>query len=133
MTCSRRKPSNEPAMKARAVSRTSTPTVWRAVPSEPPRNRSAVLRRAAPHWARPKEARDDGVEKADVTTDVDQVSVLLRRNLAGRSAHRRHKELTRAWRRRVLGRRIDVGFWVVLVLVALLVQHVPLSERWALV
>lgn len=60
-------------------------------------------------------------------------SVFRRSNRAGRSAHRRHRELSKAWRRRVLGRRTGILVWATLLLAVLLLQHAPLSERWALV
>lgn len=61
------------------------------------------------------------------------VSVYVRRNVAGRSAAQRYKRLKKTWRHRVLGRRTGVLVFSVLFLLFLLVQHVHLSELWAMV
>jgi hypothetical protein len=51
--------------------------------------------------------------------------LLLNRWQAGRSAERRYKELAKAWRRRMFGRRFNLYFWTVYVLLVVLVagQH----------
>jgi hypothetical protein len=62
-----------------------------------------------------------------------RVSVYVRRNVAGRSAAQRYKRLKKAWRHRVLGPRTGVLVFSVLLLLFLLIQHVRLSELWAMV
>ena len=61
------------------------------------------------------------------------MSLAVRRNTAGRSAARKHKQLMKAWRERVLGRRTGLLVWSALLLAGLLLQHVHLDETWALV
>jgi len=57
---------------------------------------------------------------------------VFRHDGAGRSAERRYKRLSRAWRRRVFGRRFSVYFWVIYALLLILVVGRHPSGSWAL-
>jgi hypothetical protein len=64
---------------------------------------------------------------------VGPVIGVLRRERAGRSAARRHKELVKQWRRRVFGPRAALLTYLVLTLaLVILVLDVHLSRGWSL-
>ncbi len=57
---------------------------------------------------------------------------VFRHEGAGRSAERRYKRLSRAWRRRVFGRRFSLYFWAIYGLLLILVVNLRLSGGWSL-
>lgn len=56
---------------------------------------------------------------------------LYRRRAAGRSAERKYKELSRAWRRRIIGGRLSKLLWVLWAAGLVVVVKLHLSSTWA--
>jgi hypothetical protein len=65
--------------------------------------------------------------------DGDDVFDVFSREAAGRSAERKHKELTRAWQVRMFGRRARLYAVTSFTLVLILVINLHLNGRWSLV